>query len=269
MAEVLLCAHRGERVTGDGNTLSAFRNALSVDVDMIETDVRMTGDGVLILMHDEVLDTTTDGTGLIAERTLNEVRAVNAMAHAKLPCAPEPPPTLDEFLALMDAYPDVLLNIEFKDYPTAGNEAFAFASCDRIAKRLYDGGYAGRTFITTFDGRILERVYRTYGRAFRYHGFYPWFIMGELTIDPGEYVTIACMQHRYQTPDGTVVKYDDPLCPKDWFDTVKAMGIQPLAAPSLTTYENFGKAFDYGATLVNADDPKGMLAFLRQRGLHR
>ena len=94
MAEVLLCAHRGERVTGDGNTLSAFRNALSVGVDMIETDVRMTGDGVLILMHDEVLDTTTDGTGLIAERTLNEVRAVNAMAHAKLPCAPEPPPTL-------------------------------------------------------------------------------------------------------------------------------------------------------------------------------
>ena len=51
-SRVLVAAHRGGRFTAPENTMSAFRRAIAAGVDMIETDVRMTADGELVLMHD-------------------------------------------------------------------------------------------------------------------------------------------------------------------------------------------------------------------------
>ena len=73
-AHVLVCGHRGDRVHGLDNTMTAMRLAVEAGVDMIETDVRMTADGALILMHDEDVSRTTDGQGLVKELTLEQIR---------------------------------------------------------------------------------------------------------------------------------------------------------------------------------------------------
>ena len=265
--KVILCAHRGERIRNLENTMTAFRMVVEAGADMVETDVRMTKDGHLVLMHDESVDRTTDKTGRICDMTLEEVRTCNAAFHGEgFPF--DPPATLKDLLDFAAEHPKLLLNIEFKDYPTPGNEVFAYTCCDKIVDMLLSYGVQDRTWINSFDGRILERVYRRYGRAFHYHGFYPWFILGPMEIDPESFIDVACMQHRYQLDDGSVHKYEDPLCPKEWFDYLLERGIMPLLAPSLREYPLFDQGFAWGSRIVNPDDPYTMLAHLRQKGMH-
>lgn len=266
--QILVSGHRGDRVHGIENTMTAMRLAVEAGVDMIETDIRMTLDGELILMHDETVDRTTDGTGRVCDLTLAEIRSLNAAVNSNGAFQPEPPGTLRELLEFAQEHPGLLLNIEFKDYPTEGNEDFAYRCCDKIADMLLEYGVGERTWINSFDGRLQERVYRRHGKAFHYHGFYPWFILGEMTMDPEEFIDVACMQHRYQLPDGSVHKYEDPLCPKEWFDYLLERNIMPLLAPSLREYPLFDQGIAWGSRIVNPDDPYTMLSHLRQKGLH-
>lgn len=265
--KVLVSGHRGESCYGLENTMYSFKRALSVGVDMIETDVHMTRDNHLILMHDDFVERTTNGCGKIKELTLDEIKTFDATVNAKIEVSPESPPTLDEFLELMQEYPDVLLNIELKDYPEDGEE-FAFKSADAICRMLIDYGVENRTWINSFSGKLLEYVYLKYGNTFYYHGFYPWFILGEMKLDPESFIDVACMQHRIQKEGGTIEKCADNMCPKEWFDYLLSKGIMPLMAPSLKEYPLYDKAFSYGSRIVNADEPEKMILHLRKKNLH-
>jgi len=78
----LLIAHRGGAELAPENTLVAFRNAVeNWDADLIETDVRLTSDGRVVIMHDPTVDRTTDGTGAVAEMTWNQLSCFDAAYH--------------------------------------------------------------------------------------------------------------------------------------------------------------------------------------------
>lgn len=265
--KVLVCGHRGEGCSGLENTMHAFRHALELGVDMIETDVHMTRDGQLILMHDDMLERTTNGTGRIRERTWQEIRQLDATIHGINSVSPEPPPLLSQLLELVQAYPNVLLNIELKDDPSE-DEAFAFECADKTCRMLLNYAVAERTWINSFSGRLLEYVHGKYGELFYYHGFYPWFILGEMTTDPETFIDVACMQHRFLDQNGQVVKYDEPLCPWEWFDHLREKGIMPLLAPSLREESKYDLAVSWGAGIICHDNPGAMLAHLREKGLH-
>lgn len=265
---ILVSGHRGERVGGAENTMAAFRKVVSEGVDMVETDVRMTRDRQLILMHDERVDRTTDGSGMVAQMTFEEIRRLNAAVLSGGKTPHEPPASLAELLDFALEHPGLQLIIEFKDYPTAGNEAFAYECCDRTCDMLKQYGVQGRTQLCSFDGRILEHAYRKHGKSFMYQGFYPWFILGKMEIDPESFIDVACMQHRYQAEDGTVHKYEEPLCPKEWFEYLIGRGITPLSAPSLKEYDKYDLTFSWGSRIVNHDHPGEMLEHLRKKGLH-
>ncbi len=83
---VLNIAHRGGIVSGYAeNTLAAYRQAISYGVDVIEIDLRGTRDGEVIILHDETLDRTTDGTGKVTDRSLGEVKQLNAGRGESIP----------------------------------------------------------------------------------------------------------------------------------------------------------------------------------------
>lgn len=262
-SKVLVSGHRGESCFGLENTMFSFKRALSLGVDMIETDVHMSGDGHLILMHDDSVDRTTNGSGKIKDLTLAEIKKLDATKNAKIKVAPEAPPLLSEFLELMLKYPDVLLNIELKDYPE-DDEKFAFESADKICDMLIDYKVADRTWINSFSGRLLEYVYLKHGDTFYYHGFYPWFILGDMNINPESFIDVVCMQHRVQLEDGTIEKCADNMCPKEWFDYLLSKNIMPLMAPSLKEYPLYDLAFSYGSRIVNTDEPEKMIAHLKE-----
>jgi glycerophosphoryl diester phosphodiesterase len=70
--------HRGDPETTPENTLVAFDAAVALGVDYIETDVQRTADGVLVLLHDDDLDRTTNGSGPVAEALAEDVLALDA-----------------------------------------------------------------------------------------------------------------------------------------------------------------------------------------------
>ena len=75
----LLIAHRGGAGLRPENTLAAFVHAATAwDADMLETDVRLTADGKVVVLHDATVDRTTDGSGTIAEMRWEEARGLDA-----------------------------------------------------------------------------------------------------------------------------------------------------------------------------------------------
>lgn len=83
---VVNIAHRGGISDGyPENTLAAFRRAMAVGADVIELDLRGTKDGRLVILHDETLDRTTDGTGLVTDFTLEELKKLNAGGNEQIP----------------------------------------------------------------------------------------------------------------------------------------------------------------------------------------
>jgi len=87
--EPLVGGHRGNPAEHPENTLASFRSAIELGVDMIECDVHLSSDGELIVIHDHTLDRTTDGTGLVAQRTLAELRRLDAGGGERMPLLPE------------------------------------------------------------------------------------------------------------------------------------------------------------------------------------
>ena len=99
-------AHRGASAEMPENSLSAFRRAVEIGVDGVEMDVHLSRDGRVIVMHDAKLDRTTNGEGLIREKTLAELRDLTIQPTG------EAIPTLEDAL---EAIPlDVLAIVEIK-----------------------------------------------------------------------------------------------------------------------------------------------------------
>jgi glycerophosphoryl diester phosphodiesterase len=89
----VIIGHRGSPMTDVENTLYSFKRAIKDGAEWIECDVRVTKDRKLVIMHDDDLPRTTDGTGLVEDHTLAELKKVRCKNG-------EPIPTLREVLDL-------------------------------------------------------------------------------------------------------------------------------------------------------------------------
>ncbi|RLE93890.1 MAG: hypothetical protein DRN04_05350 [Thermoprotei archaeon] len=103
-----IVGHRGAAGYEPENTLKAIRKGIECRVDWIEIDVRATKDGVLVLMHDDTVDRTTNGKGLLREMLFSEVRKLDAGKGEKVP-------TLKEALELCENKVGVLVEVKEPD----------------------------------------------------------------------------------------------------------------------------------------------------------
>ncbi len=108
---VLRIGHRGAAGHEPENTLRSFERAIELGTDMIELDVQVCGTGELVVIHDETVDRTTDGSGQVKEMPFKELRALDAGKGERIP-------TLDEALALLEGRAGI--NIELKSLRSAG-----------------------------------------------------------------------------------------------------------------------------------------------------
>ncbi|MER5302538.1 glycerophosphodiester phosphodiesterase family protein [Streptomyces lasiicapitis] len=73
---VMTAAHRGQWREAPENSIAAIREAFADGAEIVEVDIRLTKDGVPVLMHDETVDRTTDGTGRVGDLTYAQLRAL-------------------------------------------------------------------------------------------------------------------------------------------------------------------------------------------------
>lgn len=96
--------HRGASARAPENTLAAFAAAMADGADGVECDARLTRDDVVILMHDDDVSRTTDGTGRVSELSFEQLRAMRSRG--------EPVPTLDELLVLVGGRIAIVVEIK-------------------------------------------------------------------------------------------------------------------------------------------------------------
>jgi glycerophosphoryl diester phosphodiesterase len=141
-------AHRGFSGHAPENTLVAIRQAIEVGADMVEIDVTVTSDGHVILLHDETLDRTTDGQGLPTEKTLDEIRRLDAGSWFGPDYAGEKIPTLSE--ALETVKDRILINIEIK------SEAVEHEVVPKVAALIVEHGMLDRVVVSSFSPEALR-----------------------------------------------------------------------------------------------------------------
>jgi glycerophosphoryl diester phosphodiesterase len=155
-------AHRGASARAPENTLEAFRLAVESGAGGLELDVHLTRDGHVVVIHDSTLDRTTDGTGPVAEMTLDELRDPDAGHNFSPDDGDTLPyrglglhiPTLAEVLR---EFPGVAVNIDIKaDRP--GIEA-------AVLNDLREAGAEGRVLVVSSRRSAVRRFRRmTEGR---------------------------------------------------------------------------------------------------------
>ena len=89
MRDCIIIGHRGARGLEPENTILSYQTAIQLGADMIELDVHKTKDGHLVCIHDDKVDRTTDGTGLIAEMSLKDLQQLDAGHNEHIPLLSE------------------------------------------------------------------------------------------------------------------------------------------------------------------------------------
>lgn len=155
-------AHRGASRSAPENTLAAIAAAFDLGVDMVEVDVRLTRDGVPVLMHDETVERTTDGEGRVADLDLAELRALDAGSWMDDRFEGERVPTLVEALALARSRGGrLLLDPKVDGLGAAVSEALRAASAT-TADVVLGSWNAGQTrdFAKHLPGALVLRTGR-------------------------------------------------------------------------------------------------------------
>lgn len=166
---MLVMGHRGWASEYPENTLLSFRKSLELGIDIIEFDVRPCASGELVVLHDESVDRTTDGKGLVSSLSLLELKRLDAGSWKSPDFAGERIPSLDETLDLLKAFPDVLLNVEIK----GSSKETARSSIDALAAK----GLLARSYFTCFDPAVLDFV-KSVDPALKTQGFPSWMMKG-------------------------------------------------------------------------------------------
>ncbi|MFR9796868.1 glycerophosphodiester phosphodiesterase [Streptomyces sp. MS06] len=135
----LTIGHRGVMGVEPENTLRSFVAAEQAGLDMIELDLHLSKDGALVVMHDAAVDRTTDGAGPIAEKTVAELRALDAGLGERVPLFEE---VLDAVSAPLQA--------EIKDVRAAR----------KLAGLIRERDLVGRVEVLSFHDEAVAEVAR-------------------------------------------------------------------------------------------------------------
>ncbi|MEU5794008.1 glycerophosphodiester phosphodiesterase family protein [Streptomyces sp. NPDC047813] len=135
----LTIGHRGVMGVEPENTLRSFAAAQRAGLDLIELDLHLSKDGALVVMHDAEVDRTTDGSGPIAEKTLAELRALDAGRGERVPV----------FEEVLDAV-GTPLQAEIKDV----------AAARELARVMLERDLVGRVEVSSFHDEAVAEIAR-------------------------------------------------------------------------------------------------------------
>lgn len=145
----LVIGHRGNPVALAENTLESLQSAVDVGVDAVEFDVRVTRDGVPVVIHDATLDRTTSAVGKVNARTAAELESVDAAARA--PTRGKGQLRIPRLEQALDQFREIPIIIEVKE----------LAAADVTEKLVRRFGLQDRVLIGSAENDVSERFYRS------------------------------------------------------------------------------------------------------------
>jgi glycerophosphoryl diester phosphodiesterase len=156
----IILAHRGGAHEFEENTMEGFRACYERGIRGFETDVRMTKDGALVILHDDSLERTHNATGDVEQKTSAELREVATKKGQKMLF-------LDELLAYFVDKPDVYIEWEMKTSNTSLYPDERIADyCQKVHSAIEARKAKGSTYVyTSFDERPLKAIHALDSKA--------------------------------------------------------------------------------------------------------
>ncbi|WP_167578575.1 glycerophosphodiester phosphodiesterase [Jeotgalibacillus proteolyticus] len=146
-------AHRGASGIHPENTMKAFKEAYKAGCDGIELDVQRTKDGVLVVIHDETVNRTTNGKGMVGKLTYKEIRSLNAGYNKRKWFTHDKVPTLDEVFEWLKGN-NLLCNVELKTdkvkYPGLEED---------VLQKIAQYSLSDRMILSSFNLQTLMRLH--------------------------------------------------------------------------------------------------------------
>jgi len=245
--EIMVVAHRGAHNNFPENSIPAIREAIELGVDFIEIDIRHTKDSSLVLMHDDSIDRTTNGHGLVEDYTLQEIKNFR-LKNADGSLSDEQIPTFEEILTQFGNVAHFDLDIKtskkmrvvemMEKYNLLESSLFLIYDL-QFAKMLKNRDDRFRILIRAKNEESLKDIYND--------DFLP-----------------------------EAVHIDDSFDTVSTNNTIKEMGsrsfinsLGDIDKEAVNNPEAFEKAYDNGANIIQTNYPKLLLRHLRSKGLHR
>jgi glycerophosphoryl diester phosphodiesterase len=144
-------AHRGDKMHAPENTLAAFKLAAEKGADAIEFDVQLTADGQVIVIHDQAVDRTTNGTGKVSGFLLEDLRDLDAGAWFSEQFRGERLPTLEEVFETVSKR--LYMNVELKNYTTPGDSL-----ASKVVELVKKHGVQDRMLFSSFLPHNLRKA---------------------------------------------------------------------------------------------------------------
>ena len=262
---VMVIAHRAVWQNAPENSLCAIAESIALGVDMIEIDVLQTRDGELILMHDDTLDRTTNGTGRVMDVDFEYITSLNLRNRAGGPeeaLTDQKVPTLEEALQL--AKDNVLINLDMKAdvYEEAQELLEALDMEEQVIVKMAatpdDPRLADPSFVG--DAYFMPIIREDFGLPLSalapgYDAYLPEAI--ELVYQSDGYL---------QEGAESVVASGARLWVNTLSPTLAAGHTDALAVEDPDAH--WGYLVDSGVTMIQTDEPARLLAFLQEKGLH-
>jgi glycerophosphoryl diester phosphodiesterase len=240
----LVVAHRGASVELPENTLASFRGALDAGAQVVETDVRLTADGVAVVMHDSHVSRVTDGEGLVNELTLAELKRLDASG-GRGPRAEVP--TLAEVLELVRGRAGI--NLEIKNIPgEPGFDSPREATVEAALADLERTGFDGPVLVSSFNWLTIERSKE----------LAPEIATGFLTIagvaPSASLVYVKGAGHQYVLPHVASLVEAGESFVKEAHDAGIRVGTWTVDDPELAA-----TLFSWGVDAIATNDPQSIL----------
>jgi glycerophosphoryl diester phosphodiesterase len=245
--EIMVVAHRGAHNNFPENSIPAIREAIEIGVDFIEIDIRHTKDSSLVLMHDNSIDRTTNGHGLVEDYTLQEIKNFR-LKNADGSLSDEQIPIFEEILTQFGNVAHFDLDIKtskkmrvvemMEKYNLLESSLFLIYDL-QFAKMLKNRDDRFRILIRAKNKESLKDIYND--------DFLP-----------------------------EAVHIDDSFDTVSTNNTIKKMGsrsfinsLGDIDKEAVNNPEAFEKAYDNGANIIQTNYPELLLRHLRSKGLHR
>lgn len=150
-----LIGHRGARGEAPENTLSGFRHLRALGLRAVELDIVVSGDGELMVIHDNFIDRSTLGRGRVGDMTAAELATVDA-THRAFPAWPETEgiPCLRDVMTLLQDFEHIQFEVK------ARGEDEALLVAEKFPPLWREFGFGERAFTTSFNPHYLQYVRR-------------------------------------------------------------------------------------------------------------
>lgn len=252
---VLVVAHRGDWRNAPENSLEALKRAIDIGADIIEIDIQKSKDGVLVLMHDKTLNRTTSGKGKVSDFTLEELKALTLRTGSGSSTR-QRIPTLEEAMNLVKGKVYVNLDKGYHHLPEIEAVLKKTGTMDQVimkATQSYDE-------VTRDFGEVLHQMY--FMPMTDVHNKQALEEAREYQQKLNIYSVEAMFKDTASMASGIQYLKDIPL--KIWFNSLWGGIDDELAVIEGKPDASWGWLIKKGATIIQTDRPKELIAYLKQ-----